>query len=98
MPYRVKPHRLLTYNPTRRHCTRTVYYVAHGRPPQLYPLRSGCPLTTFEAARMHAHLLARQGYAGWIMRVREMRQEDWPAEQWLIDHGHEEPIVWMTPF
>jgi hypothetical protein len=97
MPYRVTPRRLLTCNPTRTHCTRTVYYVAHGRPPQLYSLRSGHPFTTFEAARMHAQLLAQQGYAGWIMRVREMHQEDWPEEQWLIDHSAEEPIVWMHP-
>ena len=47
---------------------------------------------------MHAQLLSRQGYAGWIMRVREMRQEDRPAEQWLIDHSAEEPIVWLKPF
>ena len=46
---------------------------------------------------MHAQLLSRQGYAGWIMRVREMRQEDRPAEQWLIDHSAEEPIVWLKP-
>jgi hypothetical protein len=63
------------------HCTRTAYYVAHGRPPQLYPLRSGHPFTTFEAACTQAQLLAQQGYAGWIMRVREMHQEDWPEEQ-----------------
>jgi hypothetical protein len=98
MPYRVTPHRLLTRNPTRMHCTRTVYYVVHGKPPQRYPLRSGHPFRTFEAARMHAHRLSRRGYAGWIMRVREWRQEDWPAEQWLIDHGAEEPIVWIQPF
>ena len=98
LPYRVTPHRLLTRNPLQMSRTRTVYYAMHGKPPQLYPLCSGRPFTTFEAARMHAQLLSRQGYAGWIMRVREMRQEDWPEEQWLIDHGDEEPIVWMTPF
>jgi len=64
MPYRVTPRRLLTCNPTRTPCTRTVYDVAHGSPPQLYPLRSGHPFTTFEAARMHAQLLAQQGYTG----------------------------------
>jgi hypothetical protein len=32
------------------------------------------------------------------MRVCELRQEDWPAEQWLIDHDEQEPIVWMKPF
>ena len=98
MPYRVTPHRILTRNPSQMHCTRTVYYVAHGRPPQRYPLCSGHPFTTFEAARTHAQLLSQQGYAGWIMRVREMHQEDWPEEQWLIDHSAEEPIVWMYPF
>ena len=98
MPYRVRPHRLLTRNPSQRHCTRTVYYAAHGTPPQLYPLCSGRPFTTFEAAHLHAQLLARQGYRGWIMRVCELRQEDWPAEQWLIDHDEQEPIVWMKPF
>ena len=98
MPSRVTPRRLLIRNPTRMHRTRTVYYAAYGTPPQLYPLRSGRPFPTFEAARMHAQILSRQGYAGWIMRVRAMRQEDWPAEQWLIDHGDEEPVVWMQPF
>ena len=47
---------------------------------------------------MYAQLLARQGYAGWIMRAREWRQEDWPAEQCLIEHDAQEPIVWMQPF
>ena len=98
MPYRVTPQRLLTRNPSRMHSTRTVYYAMHGKPPQLYPLRSGHPLTTSEAARMYAQLLARQGYAGWIMHTREWRQEDWPAEQWLIDHDAQEPIVWMQLF
>jgi hypothetical protein len=98
MPYRVTPRRLLLRNPTRMHCTRTMYDAAHGTPPQLYPLHLGRPLTTFEAVRLHAQLLSRQGYAGWSMRVRAMRQEDWPAEQWRIDHSAEEPIVWMTPF
>jgi hypothetical protein len=98
MPYRVIPHRVLTRNPSRMPGTRTVYDVAHGTPPQLSPVRSGRPLTTFEAARAHAQLLARQGYAGWSMRVREWRQKDWPAEQWRIDHGAEEPIVWRKPF
>jgi hypothetical protein len=98
MRYRVTPHRLLTRNPTLRHCTRTVYYVVHGTPPQRYPLRSGRPCGTFEAAQLHAKHLAQQGYAGWIMRVQEYRQEDWPAEQWLIDHDQEEPLVGMHPF
>jgi hypothetical protein len=98
MPYRVTPHRLLTRNPTLRHCTRTVYYVVHGTAPKPYPLRSGRPFGTVEAAQLHANLLARQGYAGWILRLQEYRQEDWPAEQWLIDHGQAEPIVGMHPF
>jgi hypothetical protein len=98
MRSRVTPHRLLTRNPTLRHCTRTVYYVVHGTSPQRYPLCSGRPFGTVEAAQLHAKLLAKQGYVGWILRVHEFRQEDWPAEQWLIDHGQEEPIVGMHPF
>ena len=98
MHYRVTPHRLLTRNPSLRHCTRTVYYVVHGTPRQPSPLHSGQPLGTVAAAQLHAKLLAQQGYAGWIMRVQEYRQEDWPAEQWLIDHGQAEPIVGMYPF
>ena len=31
------------------------------------------------------------------MPVRAMHQEDWPEEQWLIDHSAEEPLVWMHP-
>ena len=92
------PHRLLTRNSTLRPCTRTVYDVVHGTPPPPYPLRSGRPLGTVEATQLHAKLLAQQGYAGWIIRVHEYRQEDWPAEQWLIDHGQAEPIVGMHPF
>jgi hypothetical protein len=97
MRYRVTPHRLLTRNPSLRHCTRTVYDVVHGTPSQGSPLRSGRPFGTFEAAQLHAQLLAQHGYAGWILRLHEYRQEDWPAEQWLIDHEQAEPIVWMQP-
>lgn len=92
------PHRLLTRNPSLRHCTRTVYSVVHGTPAQRSPLGSGRPLRTFEVAQLHAKLLTQQGYTGWILRLREFRQEDWPAEQWLIDHEQEEPIVWTQPF
>jgi hypothetical protein len=97
MPYRVTPHRLLTRNPSLRHCTRTVYYVVHGTPLQRSPLCSGRPFGTFEAAQLHAKLLAQHGYAGWILRLHEFRQEDWPEEQWLIDHEQTEPIVWLQP-
>ena len=97
MPYRVTPHRLLTRNPSLRHCTRTVYYVVHGTPLQRSPLCSGHPFGTFEAAQLHAKRLAQQGYAGWILRLHEFRQEDWPEEQWLIDHEQTEPIVWLQP-
>ena len=98
MRYRVTPHRLLTRTATLRHCTRTVYYVVHGTPPEPSPLRSGRPLRTVEAAQLHAKLLAQHGYAGWILRVQEYRQEDWPAAPWLIDHGQAEPMVGMHPF
>ena len=72
--------------------------VVHGSPSQRYPLRSGRPLSTVEAAQVHAKLLVQQGYAGWMMRVYAYRREDWPAEQWLIDHGQEEPLVGMHAF
>ena len=98
MRYRVTPHRLLTRNPSLRHCTRIVYYVVQGIPSQRALLRSGRPFGTFEAAQLHAKLLAQQGSSGWILRLREFRQEDWPEEQWLIDHEQAEPIVWMQPF
>jgi hypothetical protein len=98
MRYRVTPHRLLTRNPSLRHCTRTMYYVVHGTPAQRFPLRSSRPFGTFEAAQLHAKRLAQHGSSGWILRLREVRQEDWPAEQWLIDHEQAEPIVWLQPF
>jgi hypothetical protein len=98
MSYRVIPHRLLTRTSTLRHCTRTMYYVVHGPSAQPAPLRSSRPFGTIEAARLHAKHLAQQGYAGWITRVHEYRQEDWPAKQWLIDHEQEEPIAGMHPF
>jgi hypothetical protein len=98
MRYRVTSNRLLTRNPALRHCTRTMYYVVHGTPLQRSPLGSGRPFGTVEAAQLHAKLLAQHGYAGWILCLREFRQEDWPAEQWLIDHEQVEPIVWLQPF
>jgi hypothetical protein len=52
MPYCVTPHRLLIRNPTLRHCTRTVYYVVHGTARKPYPLRSGRPFGTIEAAQL----------------------------------------------
>jgi hypothetical protein len=33
-----------------------------------------------------------------MLRVQEYRQEEWPAEQWLMDHGQAEPMVGMHPF
>ena len=98
MPYRVIPRRILTRNTTLQHYTRTMYYAVHGKPPQLYPLRSGGPFPTFDAAQSKAYQLSLLGYSGWIMRLQEVRQVDWPDNQWLIDYGAEEPIVRMKQF
>jgi hypothetical protein len=98
MRYRVTPHRLLTRNPSLRHCTRTVYDVVHGTPSQRSPLCSGSALRTIKAAQLHTKLLAQRGCAGWMLRLHEYRQEDGPAEQWRIDHEQAEPIVWMQQF
>ena len=95
---RVTPHPLLTRTPSRRHCTGTVSDVVPGTPAQRSPLRCGRPWGTCETAQLHAKRLAQHGDAGWMLRLHEYRQEDWPAEQWRIDHDQEEPIVWMQPF
>src|SRR5438445_2368455 len=60
------------------------YYVLRAKPPQRYPLHSGRALKTFEAARLQAYKLSQQGYSGWILRVQEVRQEDWPDDHWRI--------------
>ena len=78
--------------------TRIVYYAMHHKPDQPYPLYSGAPFLTFWAAQLEAHKLARQGYSGWIMRIRETREEDWPHDQWLIDHSVEDAITRLAPF
>ena len=78
--------------------TRTVYYAIHRKPDQPYPLYSGAPLTSLERAQLEARKLARQGYTGWIMRIRETREEDWPDDQWLIDHSVADAITRLEPF
>jgi hypothetical protein len=98
MPYHVAHHRIYSRNSSFMHFTRTLYYVLHGKPSQLYPLYSGRALTTFEAARMRAQQLSKQGYYGWILRVQEMRQEDWPEDHWRIDHSSDEAIAWLAQF
>ena len=78
--------------------TRTAYYALHATPEQPYPLHSGAPFTNLLAARLEARKLARQGFCGWIIRVQEMRQEDWPDDHWMIDHSMKKPIVWLDQF
>lgn len=78
--------------------TRTRYYTLHAKPEQPYPLHSGAPLTNILAARLEARKLAQKGYGGWIIRVQEMRQEDWPDDHWMLDHSVEPAIVWLEPF
>ena len=78
--------------------TRTRYYTLHATLDQPYPLLSGAPLTNILAARLEALTLARQGYGGWIIRVQEMHQEDWPEDYWMIDHSVEKAIVWLEQF
>jgi len=78
--------------------TRTRYSTLHAIPEQPYPLHSGAPFTTMLAARLEARKLAQKGYGGWIIRVQEMRQEDWPDDHWMIDHSVEQAIVWLEPF
>jgi len=98
MPYRVAHHRIHRRNASLLHFTRTLYYVLRAKPPQRYPLHSGRALKTFEAARMQAQQLSQQGYYGWILRVQEVRQEDWPDDHWRIDHSSDEALAWLAPF
>jgi len=78
--------------------TRTVYYVLHCKPDQPYPLHSGAPFPTLERARLECRKLIKQGYGGWILRLREVRQEDWPHDHWMIDHSVDDAIGWMEQF
>ena len=78
--------------------TRTVYYALHCTPEQPYPLYSGAPFPSLERARLEARKLARQGCCGRILRVQEVRQEDWPPDQWLIDHSINDAIGWLEEF
>jgi hypothetical protein len=75
-----------------------VYYVLHCTPDRPYPLHSGAPFPTLERARLECRKLVKQGYSGWILRLREVRQEAWPKDQWLIDHSVEDAIGWMEQF
>ena len=77
---------------------RTVYYALHCTPDQPYPLHSGAPFTSLERARLEARKLAQQGFCGRIMRLREVRQDDWPKDQWLIDHSVDDAIRWLEEF
>jgi hypothetical protein len=74
------------------------YYVLRAKPPQPYPLHSGRAFTTFKAARLQAQQLSKQGYYGWILRMQEVRQEDWPDDHWRIDHSSDDAIAWLAPF
>ena len=87
---------MLYPNPMKQ--TRTVYYVLHRKPDQLYPLHSGAPFPTLERARLESGKLVKQGYRGWILRLREVRQEDWPHDHWMIDHSVDDAIGWMEQF
>jgi hypothetical protein len=78
--------------------TRTVFYVVHRTPEQPYPLHSGPAFRSLERARLEAHKLAQQGYGGWIMRLREVRQEHGPDDHWRIDHSMDEAILWLEQF
>ena len=71
MRYRVARYRIQSHNTSLNHFTRILYYALHGKPPQLYPLHSGRAFTTFEAAQFHASTLSKQGYYGWILRLRK---------------------------
>ena len=98
MPYHIVRHRIQSQNTALRHFTRTLYYALHGKPPQRYPLHSGRALKTFEAAQFHASTLSKQGYYGWILRVQEVRQENWPEDHWRIDHRRDDAIAWLAQF
>jgi hypothetical protein len=98
MPYRVVRHRIQSQNTALRHFTRIRYYALHGKPPQRYPLHSGRAFKTFEAAQFQAFTLSKQGYYGWILRVQEVRQEDWPEDHWRIDHRRDDAIAWLAQF
>ena len=75
-----------------------MYYVLHCKPEQPYPLHSGSPFTNILAAKLEARKLAQQGFCGWILRLHEVRQEDWPDVHWLIDHSVDDAIDWLEQF
>jgi hypothetical protein len=78
--------------------TRTVYYVVHRKPDQSYPLHSGAPFLSLERARLECLKLVKQGYCGWILRLRETRHADWPNDHWMIDHSFDDAIGWIEQF
>ena len=42
--------------------------------------------------------LAQQGYCGWILRLRETREDHWPDDRWLVDHSVDDTIGWVEQF
>jgi hypothetical protein len=43
-------------------------------------------------------MTVKHGYGGWILRLREVRQENWPHDHWMIDHSVDDAIGWMEQF
>jgi hypothetical protein len=37
-------------------------------------------------------------FPGWLLRLQEVRQEDWPDEHWCIDHSRDDAIAWVAQF
>jgi hypothetical protein len=53
---------------------------------------------TLYGAQQEASKLAQQGYCGWILRLCEIRHEDWPDDHWQIDHSVDDAIAWLEQF
>jgi hypothetical protein len=90
---RTRPAGKILLWPLHMKTTRIVYDVLYGPSPQRHPLSPGSPFTSLWAAQCEARKLAQRGYYGWIIRLREVRQEDWPEDQWLIDHSVDETMA-----
>ena len=78
--------------------TRTAYYAMYRKREQPYPLFSGVRFKTLYAAQGEARKLAQQGYCGWIMRIREMREDYWPEDYWQIDYSVDDAITQLEQF